>query len=105
MRFPPELRNTECRFLTNRFLSLSIGYLSHSKKPCAVRPIPDEFRLRLAGIQNTASMAKEEMERESNVGKVSDLVFENLKKVSRKLQKVDRKLQIVAGKSVEPLKL
>lgn len=34
---------------------------------------PDEFRLRLAGIQNTASIAKEEMERESNVGKVSDL--------------------------------
>jgi twitching motility protein PilT len=34
---------------------------------------PDEFRLRLAGIQNTATMAKEEMERESNVGKVSDL--------------------------------
>ncbi|CAN5791728.1 type IV pilus twitching motility protein PilT [soil metagenome] len=34
---------------------------------------PDEFRLRLAGIQNTASMAKEEMERQSNVGNVSDL--------------------------------
>ena len=34
---------------------------------------PDEFRLRLAGIQNTSSMAKEAMERESNVGKVSDL--------------------------------
>ena len=34
---------------------------------------PDEFRLRLAGIQNTASIAKEEMERQSNVGNVSDL--------------------------------
>ncbi|MEO6589872.1 MAG: type IV pilus twitching motility protein PilT [Pyrinomonadaceae bacterium] len=34
---------------------------------------PDEFRLRLAGIQNTASMAKEEMERQSNVGNLSDL--------------------------------
>lgn len=34
---------------------------------------PDEFRLRLAGIQNTATIAKEEMERESNVGRVSDL--------------------------------
>ncbi len=35
---------------------------------------PDEFRLRLAGIQNTSAMAKEEMERHSNVGKVSDLI-------------------------------
>jgi twitching motility protein PilT len=35
---------------------------------------PDEFRLRLAGIQNTSTMAKEEMERHSNVGKVSDLI-------------------------------
>lgn len=34
---------------------------------------PDEFRLRLAGIQNTSAIAKEEMERESNVGRVSDL--------------------------------
>ena len=34
---------------------------------------PDEFRLRLAGIQNTSSIAKEEMERQSNVGNVSDL--------------------------------
>lgn len=34
---------------------------------------PDEFRLRLAGIQNTSTLAKEEMERESNVGRVSDL--------------------------------
>jgi len=34
---------------------------------------PDEFRLRLAGIQNTSTIAKEEMERESNVGRVSDL--------------------------------
>jgi twitching motility protein PilT len=35
---------------------------------------PDEFRLRLAGIQNTSAMAKEEMERHSNVGKVSNLI-------------------------------
>jgi twitching motility protein PilT len=35
---------------------------------------PDEFRLRLAGIQNTSAMAKEEMERQSNVGKVNDLL-------------------------------
>lgn len=35
---------------------------------------PDEFRLRLAGIQNTTSMAKEEMERMSGVGNVSDLI-------------------------------
>jgi twitching motility protein PilT len=35
---------------------------------------PDEFRLRLAGIQNTSAIAKEEMERQSNVGKVSDLI-------------------------------
>jgi twitching motility protein PilT len=35
---------------------------------------PDEFRLRLAGIQNTSSMAKEEMERHSGVGQVSDII-------------------------------
>ncbi len=35
---------------------------------------PDEFRLRLAGIQNTAGMAKEEMERISGVGKISSLI-------------------------------
>ena len=36
---------------------------------------PDEFRLRLAGIQNTSSMAKEEMEKQSGVvGSVSDLI-------------------------------
>lgn len=35
---------------------------------------PDEFRLRLAGIQNTSSMAKEEMEKNSGVGSVSDLL-------------------------------
>ncbi|HEX8288668.1 MAG TPA: type IV pilus twitching motility protein PilT [Pyrinomonadaceae bacterium] len=35
---------------------------------------PDEFRLRLAGIQNTAAQAKEEMERTSGVGKVNDLI-------------------------------
>ena len=33
---------------------------------------PDEFRLRLAGIQNTSAMAKEEMERQSNVGNVKN---------------------------------
>ncbi len=35
---------------------------------------PDEFRLRLAGIQNTSAMAKEEMERQSNVGNVKDIL-------------------------------
>jgi len=35
---------------------------------------PDEFRLRLAGIQNTTNQAKEEMERTSNVGNVSELI-------------------------------
>ena len=36
---------------------------------------PDEFRLRLAGIQNTSGMAKEEMERHSGgVGAVGDLI-------------------------------
>ncbi len=34
---------------------------------------PDEFRLRLAGIQNTTSMAKEDMERHG-VGQVGDLI-------------------------------
>ena len=35
---------------------------------------PDEFRLRLAGIQSTANQAKEEMERQSGVNMVSDLI-------------------------------
>ncbi|HQU83473.1 MAG TPA: type IV pilus twitching motility protein PilT [Pyrinomonadaceae bacterium] len=35
---------------------------------------PDEFRLRLAGIQNTAAQAKEDMERISGVGQVSNLL-------------------------------
>ncbi len=36
---------------------------------------PDEFRLRLAGIQNTSTMAKEEMEKHSGaMGSVGDLI-------------------------------
>jgi twitching motility protein PilT len=35
---------------------------------------PDEFRLRLAGIQNTSAMAKEEMEKASGVRHTSDLI-------------------------------
>ena len=35
---------------------------------------PDEFRLRLAGIQNTTAQAKEEMEKISGVGNVSGLI-------------------------------
>ncbi len=38
---------------------------------------PDEFRLRLAGIHNTTTIAKEEMERASGVGMVSDLITRN----------------------------
>ncbi len=35
---------------------------------------PDEFRLRLAGIQNTSSMAKEDMERQSGVVQLNDMI-------------------------------
>ena len=35
---------------------------------------PDEFRLRLAGIQNTSAMAKEEMEKLAGVGDISSLI-------------------------------
>ena len=35
---------------------------------------PDEFRLRLAGIQNTSAMAKEEMEKLGGMGNVSSLL-------------------------------
>ncbi len=35
---------------------------------------PDEFRLRLAGIQNTSSMAKEEMEKLGGVGDINSLI-------------------------------
>lgn len=35
---------------------------------------PDEFRLRLAGIHNTATIAKEEMERSSGVGRIGDII-------------------------------
>lgn len=38
---------------------------------------PDEFRLRLAGIQNTTAQAKEEMEKISGVGRVSELLTRN----------------------------
>ena len=34
----------------------------------------DEFKLRLAGVQNTSAQAKEEMERMSAVGKISDRI-------------------------------
>lgn len=37
----------------------------------------DEFRLRLAGIQNTTTIAREEMERTSGVGQVGDLITRN----------------------------
>jgi twitching motility protein PilT len=36
---------------------------------------PDEFRLRLAGIQSTSSQAKEEMERMTSMGKVEGLLI------------------------------
>jgi twitching motility protein PilT len=35
---------------------------------------PDEFRLRLAGIQNTTAMAKESMERSSAVSNLDELI-------------------------------
>ena len=35
---------------------------------------PDEFRLRLAGIQNTSAMAKEEMEKLGGVSSVTDMI-------------------------------
>ncbi len=35
---------------------------------------PDEFRLRLAGIQNTTTSSREEMEKSSGVGTVSDMI-------------------------------
>ncbi len=38
---------------------------------------PDEFRLRLAGIQNTTAQAKEEMEKLSGVGAISDMITRN----------------------------
>ena len=39
---------------------------------------PDEFRLRLAGIQNTAAIAKEEMEKSSSVGKLEEMLTREL---------------------------
>ena len=38
---------------------------------------PDEFRLRLAGIQNTSAMAKEEMEKVSGVGSIPNMLTRN----------------------------
>ncbi len=38
---------------------------------------PDEFRLRLAGIQNTSAMAKEEMEKMSGVVQLQELLIRN----------------------------
>ena len=36
---------------------------------------PDEFRLRLAGISNTTTSSREEMEKSSGVGTVSDYIL------------------------------
>ncbi len=36
---------------------------------------PDEFRLRLAGIQSTSSQAKEEMEKMSGIGTIEDMIM------------------------------
>ena len=38
---------------------------------------PDEFRLRLAGIQNTTASSREEMEKVSGVGTVTDIITRN----------------------------
>ena len=38
---------------------------------------PDEFRLRLAGIQNTTTSTREEMEKSSGVGSVSHMIERN----------------------------
>lgn len=38
---------------------------------------PDEFKLRLAGIQNTSGIANEEMERLSGVGNISSMLIRN----------------------------
>ncbi|MGH9947005.1 MAG: type IV pilus twitching motility protein PilT [Pyrinomonadaceae bacterium] len=38
---------------------------------------PDEFRLRLAGIQNSSALAKEEMEKISAVGNISSILTRN----------------------------
>ncbi|MBV9215500.1 MAG: type IV pilus twitching motility protein PilT [Acidobacteria bacterium] len=38
---------------------------------------PDEFRLRLAGIQNTTSSSREEMEKTSGVGSIPDVITRN----------------------------
>ena len=49
---------------------------------------PDEFRLRLAGIQNTASIAKEEMEKKSGVDELNQLTYEKLVNEIFKLPKL-----------------
>ena len=36
---------------------------------------PDEFRLRLAGIQNTSAMAKEQMEKAGTLNSLNDLLI------------------------------
>ncbi len=38
---------------------------------------PDEFRLRLAGISNTTSLARDDMERSSGVSSISDMIVRN----------------------------
>ncbi len=42
---------------------------------------PDEFRLRLAGISNTSSQAKVEMESLSDVSKMADRIMPEIEKV------------------------
>ncbi len=38
---------------------------------------PDEFRLRLAGISNTTTLARDDMERSSGVSSISDMIVRN----------------------------
>jgi Tfp pilus assembly ATPase PilU len=66
-----------CRRSTNLCFTLYQSGLVSLEEALRGSTNPDEFRLRLAGIQNTSGMAKEEMEKMSGVGQLSDLISRN----------------------------
>ena len=65
--FPPASPNTECRPLTSRFMTSTRQGLITLEEALGNSTNPDEFKLRIAGISNTADAAREEMEKASQV--------------------------------------
>ena len=62
---PPASPNTACRPLTSRSTTSTRQGLITLDEALSNSTNPDEFKLRIAGISNTADAAREEMEKAS----------------------------------------